>query len=225
MDFENKIRNLIKYYQVSLAEVDKGDYPTTQAIYLDDTTNVEVLYPYGSHGNPPNESIGLGFNVMGYAESNVGIFYNNELRPKGLAPGEYACGNFSLSPKSIMTYLNDGSISVVSNSGASVILDDSGDIIATSSSGHVITLVGDVATVVAPDIQLTGAVNITGTLTVSGAAILSSTLAVLGTASLGAGGAAIARSGDPVEVEVTSGSSIGTYSGTITAGSPNNTAN
>ena len=41
------------------------------------------------------------------------------------------------------------------------------------------------------------------------------------TTNLGVGGEPIARSGDPVEIEVTAGSSTGFYTGTITAGGAN----
>ena len=70
------------------------------------------------------------------------------------------------------------------------------------------------------DVNITATnVNITGNLTVTG------DMQIDGASTLGAGGAAIARVGDAVLVTVAGGSSAGPASGTITAGSANNTAN
>lgn len=65
------------------------------------------------------------------------------------------------------------------------------------------------------------AVNVTSpTVTIAGDVTIEGNLQVDGVATLGSGGAAIARSGDPVTVTVVGGSSAGPASGTITAGSP-----
>ncbi len=78
-----------------------------------------------------------------------------------------------------------------------------------------VELNSDVAVnVTSPEITVMGNATIAGDVTIEG------NLQVDGVATLGAGGAAIARSGDPVTVTVIGGSSAGPASGTITAGSP-----
>ncbi len=73
----------------------------------------------------------------------------------------------------------------------------------------------------AKDVNITAAnVNVTGNITVTG------DLSVAGKTTLGDTATKdIARKGDAVSVTVTGGSSAGTYTGTITAGSSNNKAN
>lgn len=147
------LRNQIKRCVVTLASTDTGDVPITQVQYLDDVTDIEYLYSYGAHGVPPNGSLGVMFNSFGYAESNTGIFYNVELRPKGLEPGEYASGNFQ--EESFTTYLNDGSITIKSKTGSTITMDASGNIELSGNS------------------TVTGNLTITGNLIVNGVSITS----------------------------------------------------
>lgn len=67
-------------------------------------------------------------------------------------------------------------------------------------------------TVDAPEAEFTGNLTVKGNFHVDG------------NASLGQGGEPIARQGDAVQVKIESGSSEGTWNGTITAGSSNHTA-
>lgn len=217
-----ELRNLIKRYKVTLAKEDTTGYPLTQVSFNGKTVDIEYLYPYGSHGVPPNESIGVGFNILAYEENKVGIFYNADMRPKGLKPGEYAAGNFSID--SLMKFLETGEISITSSNGSKVVISEGGAITLSGKAGAIIELddVGDV-NITAPTTTVNGELVVTGGVAVGGGINVTGASALTGGASLGSGGAAIARVGDAVQVtNVQSGSS--TRTGTITSGSSNNTS-
>lgn len=123
--------------------------------------------------------------------------------------------------------------------GGVITMAADGTIVATSGGDGVITMAADGTitakttqfTIDAPLTNLTGnlvvAGNIIGAggLAIAGTSTLAGNVAIEGAAQLGNGGAAIARVGDAVQVEVSGGSSAGPASGTIITGSSNNTAN
>lgn len=212
---------MIKRFLVSLAAKDSDDFPTTQVSYNGKTTDIEYLYPYGSHGVPPEGSIGVGFNILGYEENKAGIFYNSETRPKGLEPGEYACGNFD--DETLAKFLNTGEINITSKTGSSIVIGEDGSITATTVGGGILTMdaAGNVAIIAAASVDITAAaINLNGVVNVSGVLNVAGFAALSGGAALGVGGAAIARVGDTVQVTgIATGPSTAT--GTITSGGSN----
>lgn len=146
---------------------------------------------------------------------------------------------------STLVMAEDGSIVTTAAGGGVIAMGEDGSIVATSGGDGVITMAADGTitattnqftidaplTIMTGNLQVAGNISGAGALAVSGSSTLTGSVAVegdvaiSGAAQLGSGGAAIARVGDPVVVNVSGGSSSGPASGTITAGSSNNTAN
>lgn len=209
-DLCNKVVNLVKRCYVSRVGNNQQRYQTTQVSYLNKTANVEVVYPYGLSGNPPLNSLGLMFNVQGQEENRAAIFNLPSKRVRNLKEGEVAVSNYLT--ESRVVFKENGDIEVTGNNNQIVNITQNSEI----------TVGGDVT------INVTGNVDLTSNFTtINNDVQINGNLDISGSATMGSGSgsqSAVATVGDEVEVEVTGGSSAGTYTGSITTGSDNATA-
>jgi hypothetical protein len=205
----NKTINLIKRCYISRVGSNQQRYQTTQVSYLNKTANIEVLYPYGLSGNPPRNSLGLMFNVQGQEENRAAIFNLPSKRVRNLKEGEVAISNYLT--ESRVVFKENGDIEVIGKNNQTINI----------TSNSEITVGGDVT------INVTGNVDLTSSLTtINNDVKVNGNVDISGSATIGSGSgaqSAVATVGDSVEVEVTGGSSAGTYSGSITSGSNNAT--
>lgn len=147
---------IIKRGVVTKPGTDDKKYPETQVKSSGSTSNMELLYPYGSHGSPPVNSIAAIFMNEGKPDSKMGIAYEPDLRPKNLKDGEYECGNFVIG--STVLFREDGSILV---SGNDLIIEVDGDANITVTGTTKLNSTGDV-TVTCPKLTVDGDFQVTG---------------------------------------------------------------
>lgn len=193
----NMIRNLIKWARISLSGDDSGPFPVSQMTYFTKTADVLMIYPYGIGANPPEDSIGLIFSASAQEANRAAItMVNPNIRPKNLKKGEAYFGNPLT--KIMIVAQADGTFAVFFNGQIKYVISEN-EIKSTSDL----------------NLNVTGEMNLQS----SGTANIKSN-----EINLGEGGQPIARLGDSVQVIITSGDSAGTWNGTITGGSSNNTS-
>lgn len=107
------------------------------------------------------------------------------------------------------------------NDGEVAMYDDSGNLLHFKNGGVIDFKAADKINQTAPTININGTNTVVNAETVT---VNAQTTTVNGKVNLAGGGQGVARLGDAVQVKVTSGSSAGTWSGTITAASTEVTA-
>lgn len=205
MQLFQAIKNLLRYAVVTGPSDNDAAYPVQQISYQGKAADMLMLFPYGTHANVPNGALATLFAMEGDAGNKAGFAYTPKDRPVDLEPGEVAF--YHPATKTFIKLRNSGNLEIDTN------VEDSGGNLVINSAAATVNTTGDTT------VTAGGAVNLTATGNVEvEAAQVNVDASVV---NLGDGGQAIARVGDSVQVEVTSGSSTGTYSGTITSGGTN----
>lgn len=189
MKIDEILSEVIKYGYVSYVMADTKDAPFTQVSCNDKAVPIYVINPYGLASNLPKDCQVILFSVNGDAGNLAGIGNVREKRFKNLKEGEVIVGNPITG--TYVKFDKDGNVEIESKKNVTITA-------ATQVKVKCDTMVAECTTCT---INATTC-NINAT-----------------TTSLGVGATeGIARSGDPVEVDVG-----GTpYYGTITGGSSNN---
>lgn len=120
----NKICNMIKFGYVSLVGKDDTDYPILQATYLNKTSNVLLITPYGLSSNPPLKTKMLLFNILGSESNKAGIAFSLKNRFKNLKAGEVVVGN--IETQSFIKFSENGGIEI--ESAGKIIINVIGDV-------------------------------------------------------------------------------------------------
>jgi len=100
--------NMIKRAAISNPGLDTGIVPKQQLSYMGGSGDSEMIYPYGSGGVAPGGAFCIVYSLQGDEGNRVAIATTPDLRPKGLKPGEFYCGN--LVTGSIMIFAEDGKL-------------------------------------------------------------------------------------------------------------------
>ncbi len=191
------IRNLVKRCIVTNAGTDDGQYAIQQVTYNGRVGDCDIVFPYGMHANLPNDSLLVMFNVNAVEQNRAAIGGLPQERIKNLPQGEIVF--FHPITKSRIHFKNNGDIDIdVENAGSPENMTISLRNLTITATENV--TINNTQT----NITSTDSVNVDAPIT-----------------NLGVGGGPIARTGDAVEVTVTSGSSAGVYGGTITGGGVN----
>lgn len=204
---QEQLAGLIRFGMVNLVEKGQTQHCQVKTAAGEILNDVAFLEPYGFTAKPKKKSETLIFNVNGNKFNNVVLnIGSRELRFKELNDGEVA------------------------------MYDDSGNLLHFKNGGIIDFKAADTLTQTAQTINISGttAVNVkTKTLIAEAdsvsvkaktATVDAETTTVNGKVNLAGGGQGVARLGDAVQVNVTSGSSAGTWSGTITSASSEVTA-
>ncbi len=186
-------------------------FPKQLVDYQGASSETNILFPYGMYGNVSNDVLALMFFYGGNSENRIAIPGSFQVRPD-LEQGEIAI--FRPDGDAIIKFANSGNIEITTTADVTVncanaTVTASEDI--TASCVNATLTATTAATVDAPTITLDGNVTVTGTLQVDGVA------------TLGSGGALIARLGDTVAVTIPNAQGGGgglPGTGTITSGSP-----
>ena len=182
---------------------EKGTYPIQQATYLGRVSDFTTLFPYGMHANLPVGQLGLIIDAKGrvfMGTSAVGRIAVEE--------GEVVF--YHPTTKTKTHYRNNGDLDIdtvdpdVEESAHGNVNINTKNVNITNSEKVTVNSTGDV------DITTSGDANVDAT-----------NVNVDAVVNLGVGGTGIARLGDAVQVVITSGSSAGTYTGTITSAGVN----
>ena len=207
----NNLRNLIKRAVVS------GPYddtlpgaPLQQISYEGKVVTAEMLHTYGLFANmPTDKTLCLVFAVGDDDDNLTAIGYTPLLRPEGVEEGEVVYYHPITGSK--IHLRNNGDIDIEVADGSED--ETGGNANITITKGLNIVVGGDAKVTVA------GA----ATIDVSGNTTLKTSKLDVDSpqTNLGIGGPDIARKGDSIQVTISSGSSAGTYSGTITGGGTN----
>lgn len=190
--------NLIKRSVVTKGGDDTNSpVPKQQIKYNGKVADSEMLFPYGMHANvAANVSLGVTWSIEGQEDYRVTMAYTPNERPR-IDEGEVVFYHPLTLTKT--HYRNNGDLDIT-------VQGENGDLNLTIKKDFNITVLGNVNLTVTGDTTLkTNKFDVDSPKT-----------------NLGLGGPAIARVGDAVEVTITSGSSAGTFSGTITSGGGNN---
>jgi len=205
--YDDRQNNMVRFGKMLLLKDGKTQSVQAETANNEIADNAKYIENYGFTGKPKQKSECVLFNIQGNP-GNVVILSigNRELRFKELNDGEVA------------------------------MYDDSGNLLHFKNGGIIDFKAPATLNQTAQTINISGttAVNVkTKTLTAEAdsvsvkaktATVDAQTTTVNGKVNLAGGGQGVARLGDAVQVNVTSGSSAGTWSGTITAASTEVTA-
>lgn len=179
----------IKYSVVTNAGDDSKNFPRSQVSYLGKTADTAMVWPYGFGGLAPNGALCVTFCANGHEENRISIPTSPDKRIKNLQPGEVYFSNL-LTGTYIMQKAN-GDIDIVSKGGENISL----------SKDKNENIQGKLNLNVQGDVTL----NVQGKVSINCNEI-----------DLGFGGQPIARLGDQVQVNTSTGM------GTITSASTKN---
>ncbi len=199
-----KLKNLVRYAVVSAGADNTKQFPVQQITYKGKVAEGLAVSPYGLYANISNDALALVFSIEGDESSKAFMAYTPKDRPDDLEQDEVAL--YHPPTKTFIKFRNTGDVEIDTD------VDGAGGNLIINTASATVNATGDVD-VTADNVN----VNATGDVDVTADNVNVDASAV----NLGVGGAAIARQGDAVQVTVTSGSSAGTYSGTITAGGTN----
>lgn len=180
---------------------DSGAFPSIQTDSLGGPDDYIQANPYGVSSHPPLNNYGviIPFGCDGDAKKNEMFFpISGDNRIKGLAVGEFVCGNWVA--KSYIYFKEGGDIEIISANNLTVNTTGSVDITASST-----TITSDVT--IDGNLTVTGSINgnsITSTTSVNAASV---------TATGALGGATLALGGTPLTATHTHNET-----GTVTSG-------
>ena len=160
-------------------------------------SNIFQVFPYGLFSNLSNDSLGVTFALDGSENNRAAISGTFHSRPSDLEQGEVCL--YHPYTNSFIKFRNSGDIEIDSLGG-----DSPGNITVNCHRASVNCEENLEVSCVEANISASSSVNIDSP-----------------QVNLGDGGPSIARVGDTVQVEITSGSSSGVYSGQITSGGDN----
>lgn len=221
-EFLQFLKRIIRFGVITGKGTNGNEFWIQQMSYLGKFSDCLIVFPYGMHANLPadNTVMNLFWAVEGNPENKAGIGWTPKLRPD-LEPGEVA--HYHPYSNSLVIFRNNGDIDI------DTVKDGDSNNINILTQDCNLTVQGNLDSVVMGDAMID--VNGQLDLTVGGDADINAGGDVNVNASnvnvdasvtnLGVGGAAIARVGDPVQVEVIGGSSGGTHNGTIIGGGNN----
>ena len=203
---------------VTLAGTDDSAFPIQQVSYQGKAANVEVVFPYGIHANLlTTKTYCMLFAINNEEENRTVMGHTPSLRPRGLAEGEVVF--YHPVTGSQIYFRNNGDIDITINDGSDDASGGNANITITKDLN--ITVSGDTAITIDGDASVSVGGN--ADIDVAGNTTLDTAQFDINSAltNIGSGGDKIARIGDSVEVTISSGSSAGTYPGTITSGGTN----
>lgn len=182
-----KIQNLIRLSKTTLSNKDDKPYPYSQVTYNGKVANAMTVSPYGLYSQAPINSLALMFQMFGEEENLAAICFDPESRFKGLASGDVVVGN--------------------PLTGSYIKFPMTKELTITSASDLILNVTGNV-TINCNNAQINAeSVNIDGAFNVVGGNL----------SNLGDGGSAIARVGDTVLVNTTTGEGVITSGGQNTS--------
>ena len=156
-DIKNKIVSLIKRAYITFVGNDDEQFQVTQINYLNKTTNMEVINPYGLCSNPPRNSLVLLFNVQGQEENRAGIANLPQQRFKNLKEGEVALGNYLT--KTVIKFSENGDLEIFSASNCNVNVTGTTNLVSPQTN-------------ITGEIQVNGNINVTGDVVASGISLV-----------------------------------------------------
>ena len=190
----DKLKNLLRFGQVTGSADNAANFPVQQMTFKEKVINALQIFNYGIYANvSSNDSLAILFSIDGSENNRAALSYTPLLRPKDLEQNEIAV--YHPYTNSFIKFRNNGNLEI-----STVESGSTGDIIVNSE--NVTVNASNSATVDSPSTTITGNLDANGTTSLNG-------------------GNPIARQGDSVEVTITSGSSAGTWNGTITSGGSN----
>lgn len=183
-------RNLLRWARITDPGNDDKQFATQKMDYRGKIAEGIIVFPYGLHGNVPADALALMFAVGGDADNRAAIAWTPKERPK-LAAGEVAF--YHPPTMGWVIWRASGDIEIQTGNGGA------GNVLVTCANATITA--SESVTVETPETTITGNATIDGNLSVGG------DFDVTGQASLGSGGAPIARQGDAVAGGVITGGS------------------
>ncbi len=149
--------NWIKKAVVSLLNRDDGTYPTTQVAANDVAVEAFRFSPYGIASHPPLDSLAIVLNGNCHAGDPIAMICSPEIRAKDLRPGEVVFENPV--ERTEIRFPEGGNIDMKTGPDGSLTL--------SVPAGDAIIDVSGAITITSPTVNITGNVNVTGTITAS----------------------------------------------------------
>lgn len=208
----DKLKNIVRFAQVTGPADNEAQFPVQQMTFKKKVVNVVQVFPYGLYSNVSSEdSLGVMFSIDGSENNRAAISYTPQKRPTDLEQNEVAL--YHPQTNSFIKFRNNGDLEISAIEGESTgsIIFNCENITVNANANVEVNCTdatvtaSSSATVDSPSTTITGDLDANGTTSLNG-------------------GNAIAREGDTVEVTITSGSSSGTWQGTITSGGSNTSA-
>ena len=142
------LRNLLRWARITKPGTDADQFAVQQMEYLGKTGNGVIVFPYGLHGNVPDDALALMFAVQGDPENRAAIAWTPQIRPT-LKAGEVA---FYHPPTETQ-----------------LLFDESGNVTLTTVTGGSVTVnAATDVTINAPTLTINGDIVINGTMTNNG---------------------------------------------------------
>ena len=109
---KNKILTMIQRALVTNSRnYTPGEYPKVQISSLGQTSDMELVAPYGIASMPPNGSSAVRFNMQGESSKQVGVAYDLKTLPPH-NPGEVVIGAFSATIPTYLKFTQQGMLEV-----------------------------------------------------------------------------------------------------------------
>ncbi len=211
---DDRLNNLSRLGKVLMMKAGNTQSAQVQTANNEIADNVKFIEAYGFTAKPKQNSECILLNIQGNPGNVVALVIGNrELRFKALNDGEVAMYDDS---GNLLHFKNGGVIDFK----APATMNQTAQTINVSGTTAV-NVNTQTAAVTAKTLNVEAD---TAAIKAKTATVDAQTTTVNGKVNLAGGGQPVARLGDAVQVNVTSGSSAGTWSGTITAGSTEVTA-
>lgn len=211
---DDRLNNLSRLGKVLMMKAGNTQSAQVQTTNNEIADNVKFIEAYGFTAKPKQNSECILLNIQGNPGNVVALVIGNrELRFKALNDGEVAMYDDS---GNLLHFKNGGVIDFK----APATMNQTAQTINVSGTTAV-NVNTQTAAVTAKTLNVEAD---TAAIKAKTATVDAQTTTVNGKVNLAGGGQPVARLGDAVQVNVTSGSSAGTWSGTITAGSTEVTA-
>ena len=211
---DDRLNNLSRLGKVLMMKAGNTQSAQVQTANNEIADNVKFIEAYGLTAKPKQNSECILLNIQGNPGNVVALVIGNrELRFKALNDGEVAMYDDS---GNLLHFKNGGVIDFK----APATMNQTAQTINVSGTTAV-NVNTQTAAVTAKTLNVEAD---TAAIKAKTATVDAQTTTVNGKVNLAGGGQPVARLGDAVQVNVTSGSSAGTWSGTITAGSTEVTA-
>ncbi len=203
MSLADNLRRLQTWAVVTGPANNESQMPTQQVTFKGKLATPLMVFPYGHYANVSSsetvgeQSLAMLFAMEGNEEDRAAIAYTPQLRPDDLEPNETAI--YHPFTKTFIKFRNNGDIDIDSK-----VEETTGNININCVNANLTASENVNVECVDANVTASTSVNVDSPIT-----------------NLGVGGPEIARLGDSVEVVVGSGSSAGTWSGTITSSGVN----
>ena len=111
------LRDFLRWARITKSGSDSEQFHTQQMEYLGKVSDGVMVFPYGVHGNLPEDSLALMFSVQGNPENRAAIGWTPKNRPK-MAEGEVTF--YHPPTNSVIAWRSGGNLEITTNANVTL---------------------------------------------------------------------------------------------------------